>query len=350
MSTGMRIAFITPYPPMKGGISQHAARLIEAMEGMGHNVDVISWYRQYPSRLYPGEQLAVPRDRRHILGWNNPASWSSARKRVRDADLVVFPWVSPFNGWVLAYIVRGFRDRTVPIVHNVLPHEPQPLSRSMTRFVLRGMPRYVVHSDSVRRQLEDLLGEVEVRQVPHPPSFELVPTPLPDRPPLRLLFLGYVRPYKGVDVLLDAIALLRRRGVDVQGLIAGEDWGIGEDLHAQVRALNLADEVTLDFTYVSDDRIGQLLGECHMVVQPYREASQSGVVPLALTAGRPVVVTRVGGLSESVDEGVNGAIAEPEDPESLADAIMRAAALLDQPVVGGIEVTWVDVAAAVLGT
>ena len=302
MTTKLSICLIAPFPPIKGGIAQHSARLGQALQELGHTVDVVSWYRQYPSSLYPGEQVAPRRDQRHMLSWRNPRSWVRARGRVRQAVLVVFPWVSPFNAWVLAFLVAGIRSRTIAVVHNALPHDPQPLAKPLTRLFLTRLNHYVVHSRSVGNQLEDLLGSLDIRYVAHPPNLDIAPSPLPPTPPLRLLFLGYIRRYKGVDVLLRAISVLMSRGVDVRALVAGEAWGLQDELGTLARELGIENSVEFRFSYVDDAEVVDLLAGHHLVVQPYREASQSGVIPLAMAARRPVVVTRVGGLEEQVEE------------------------------------------------
>jgi glycosyltransferase involved in cell wall biosynthesis len=156
-----------------------------------------------------------------------------------------------------------------------------------------------------------------------PPLIDLEARPLPPGPPWRLLFFGFVRPYKGLEVAIDAVAELLRRGMPVELTIAGMFWGPVDPWRERVAARDLDGTVSLRPAYVPDREVQDLLSWSHIVIAPYRSAPQSAIVPLAYAAGRPVVATNVGGLSEQVLEGVTGALAPPEDPAAFADAVER---------------------------
>ena len=319
----MRILFVGPVPPLRGGIAQHGARLIEAFRAT-HQVDVTTWKALYPKLLYKHDQYdpkaqaldgADP-----ALSWWNPMSWRGTGRFGRDHDLVVLPWVTPFHAVACRTIAKNASPTpAVAIVHNALPHEPMPMQRSLTRSGLGAMRGFVVHSGSVQRALTELLPATDSELVPHPPNLELAPTPMPPAKPLRLLFLGFVRAYKGLDIALDAMGAMCSRGADVTLTVAGEFWDSLEDWRARVRDKGLVDRVDLRPGYQSDEVMAKLLADHHILVAPYRSATQSGVVPLAHAAGRPVVATDVGGLREQV--GSAGAIAAPEDPDRFAEAI-----------------------------
>jgi glycosyltransferase involved in cell wall biosynthesis len=192
--------------------------------------------------------------------------------------------------------------------------------------------------------------DVETITTPMPPLVDVTPQPLPATDSLRLLFFGFVRPYKGLDVALDALVLLRERGIRIELNVVGEFWEEVGPWERRVAEQQLDGQVTLRPGYVPDREVNDLLAAHHGVLLPYRSASQSGIVPVALAAGRPVIATRVGGIAESVDDGVNGVLAEPGDPGSLADAIERFAAHLPDLAAHARDnlPTWDDVAVAVL--
>ena len=169
----------------------------------------------------------------------------------------------------------------------------------------------------------DLTGNRSVAVVPHPPDLPVIRGPLPEGP-LRLLALGYLRDYKGTDLAIHAVARMAASGDDVSLTVAGEPWdrkpGTWLDL---VHRLHLEDRVTLRLEYQSDQDVVDLLASHHALIAPYRSATQSGVVAQALAAGRPVVATNVGGIPDLVSDGKNGTLAQPDDVESLVDAIDR---------------------------
>lgn len=200
------------------------------------------------------------------------------------------------------------------------------------RFQLRvsHADRVVTHSEHNAEALRGLGVEAEVLVVSHPPNLAVRQTPLPPRPPIELLFLGYVRPYKGLDTAIEAVRVLVDDGLDVRLTVAGAFWEPAQRYRDMVRRFGLQEHVALKEGFVPDDAVPALLERCHLLVLPYKSAGQSGVVPLAFAAGRPVVVTDVGGLPDQVSAGVNGELACAGDRASLADAIWRASMDLEK--------------------
>lgn len=351
----MDVVFVGPVPPLRGGIAQHAARLIEALADLGHRVTVYSWTAQYPRLLYPGDErdrAAEPFPGAHfVLRWYDPRSWWRVGRQARGADLLVFPWVTPVQAPAYWTILRAAgRTPAVAIVHNPLPHERRFFDRLLTRLALSRVEGAVVHAQGAVEELGAVVPRVPSLVVPHPPNLRLEPTELPPAPPFRLLFVGFVRPYKGLDVALEALARLRREGLDVTLTVAGEFWGPVEPWRERIERLGIADRVTLRAEYVSDEELAGLLASHHVVVAPYRSATQSGIVPIAYAAGRPVVATRVGGLPEVVVDGETGALAPIANPGAFADAVKRTLEHLDELARGAAAVatSWRDVAEAVV--
>ncbi len=351
----MHIVYVGPVPPFRGGISQHGARVVAALSGAGHDVAVRSWGAQYPRALYPGEprdaKAIPPAGARFDLNWYSPASWWRAGREARGADLLVFPWVTPVQA--PAYrVMLGAAGATaaVALVHNPLPHERRAFDRPLTAGVLRRLRGAVVHAGTAREVLLSIAPGLPVVVVPLPPNLDLSPTPLPGRPPLRLLFLGFVRPYKGLDVAIEALAILRKDGMDATLTVAGEFWGPVDPWREQIHAAGLDGAVEIRPGYASDAETAALLSSHHLVVAPYRTATQSAIVPLAYAAGRPVAATTAGGLSEVVKEGVTGALALPGDAPGFAAAVRRVAENLPPMAANATKATtsWGDVAHAII--
>lgn len=351
------VVVLGPVPPFRGGIAQHTARIAEAIADRGDEVRVESWRSQYPRVLYrrahtdPGAP-ALP-GARFRLSWFDPVSWARAARRARGCDVLVIVWVTPFHAIPARVIARmaGAR-RTVAMVHNVDPHEPMPLQRPLTRLGLGGASAIVCHARSLADDLERLgAGVADTRVVPMPPLVDIDHAPMPPAPPVRLLFLGFQRHYKGPDIAIDALGRLVDDGRDVTLTIAGERWDPDADLTPRIEARGLGGRVTLLECYLDDAELADAIHEHHLLIAPYRTATQSGVVGMALAGGRPVVVTPVGGLPDAVVDGETGVVATAVDPASVADALGRAIDDLDRLARGvvGSRPRWSDVAAAIVG-
>lgn len=281
----------------------------------------------YPSMLFPGKQPKGAElggfEARFQLRWWSPWSWWLVGRRVRNADLIVLPWVTPFHALPLRVLLAAARGvPAVAIVHNPDPHESMPFARSALRLFLRRCSGALVHADVLAERLLEITSVERVEVTPHPPNLAIEPSALPSRPPLRLLMAGFVREYKGADLAIDAVVEARQQGIEVSLTVAGDFWEPVEKYRAQVEARDAAAFVELRPGYLGDEMLLDLLREHHALIAPYRAASVSGVVPLALAAGRPVVATPVGGLVESVSHGVSGVLATRVDATALADAIV----------------------------
>jgi glycosyltransferase involved in cell wall biosynthesis len=285
------------------------------------------------------------------LVWSDPRTWVRIGREARGHDRVVLVWVTPLQAPALAVVARlAGAGRAIAMVHNGRPHERGPLDRMLTRVGLGRVGRVVVHAPSIVDDLRHQGVTAEATVVPFPPQSALAPTPLPEGPLRMLLFGETARAYKGADVLLEAVAMLRRRRVALTLTVAGGVRST-EALRAAARRLGIEDSVDVRPGWVPDERLQALFAEHHLVVLPYRSATASGIVPLARAAGRPVVATAVGGLADVVHDGVDGILCEPGDPAALADALLEAWEAREQ-LARGIPhpmPTWSAVAAMVVG-
>jgi len=335
----VRIGLLGPAHPLRGGISQYLALLAEEL-ARGHEVHYLSLTRQYPSFLFPGQSqldpsespLKVPNE--PVLDPMDPLSWrrAGARARALKLDALVYKWWIPFFGPAYAPVLDGARKggaATLMIADNLVPHEKRPLDSFLTRLVTDRTDGVLVMSQAVEDDVRRLLPRMRLRRVPHP-VYAQYGAASKDRASARartglagdvLLFFGFVRRYKGLEVLIDALPrVLAQRKVTL--VVAGEFYEPVAPIQERIAALGLGDAIRLYDRYVPDEEVGDLVAAADCVVLPYRSATQSGVVLVAYAGGCPVISTRVGGLPEVVEEGVTGFLVPPEDPSALADAIL----------------------------
>lgn len=333
--------------PMRGGIAQYTAILAGEL-AKRHRVDLVSFTRQYPSFLFPGKSqldtsaspLRFPST--PLVDSIGPWSWErAARHLARERpDALVYKYWMPFFAPAFGTIARRVKRlcrphpvRTIMVVDNLVPHEKRPFDGMLTRYVMGATDAYIVQSGAVRGDLLRLKPGARFLDVPHP-VYNLFGDPLPKVEartllglpvggPL-LLFFGFVRRYKGLDILLRALTAIRA-AVDPPPrlLVLGEFYEGREETAALVRELGLGDAVIILDEYVPDEKVGRYFSAADAVVLPYKSATQSGIVQIAWQLDRPVICTDVGGLAEVVHDGETGFVVPPEDPGALAEAVVR---------------------------
>jgi glycosyltransferase involved in cell wall biosynthesis len=349
----VKIAIIGPAHPYKGGGARHTTELAHRLAAQGHDVIIESWRAQYPARLYPGQQTLdvaegppYPRTRRR-LAWYRPDGWLAEGRRLRTADLVVFAYLTPLQAPpYLAIMSRLGGTKTAVICHNVLPHERRPGDIPLTRALLSRAGTVITHSAAQAAQARELVPGATVRTVAMPAHLPASlpqnqgaeraglsapaaaplpalanpstpagsPAPGSSAAPTRLLFFGIVRPYKGLDLLLRALA---QAPAHVTLTVAGEFWPDSTEMDNLIAELGQADRVTLRPGYVPADQIPALFGAADALVMPYREATASQNALLAFAHGVPVITTTAGALAEAVRDGVDGLTCAPGDTEDL---------------------------------
>lgn len=338
------VLLLGPMPPYRGGIAHFGVGMARALRERGHRVSAVSFARQYPEWLFPGRTQFEPSpippdtpDAPRLLDSVNPASWLKTARLVRRMapDAVVFQHWMPFFGPAYGTVARRLgppplRPRRIALVHNALPHERRPGDVALTRYFLSAMDGALVLSDAVRRDVERLAPRLPIREAVHPVYDQYgaaedrlaarAALGLPPDAPV-LLFFGFVRRYKGLDVLLEALPRLREALPDVRLVVAGECYDDEAAYRAQSDRLGVTEAVTFALHYHDDAAVRRAFGAADVVVQPYRTATQSGVAQTAFGFGVPVVTTDVGGLAEAVGEG--GLVVQPESPDALADALRR---------------------------
>lgn len=320
-----RVTIIGPVTPYRGGIAQYTERLVQAMQEIA-SVQVISFKRQYPKFLYPGESDRVEgagkqKGVEYILDSNNPVSWrQSATQIIRSQPSVVFiSWWTVFWQPAFWYIARKLKKHGIRVVflcHNIYDHDASPLKKRLALRLLRVGDGYLVHSKKEADKLLTITTQdrIMVRQHPVYDTFPAPNVSPPDDKRLEILFIGLIRPYKGLDVLLDAYAHLpESTQQSIRLRVVGEFWGDKSELEARLKALG----VNYELRFVSDQEMADYIYSSHVVVLPYRSATGSGIIPVAYFYGRPVIATKVGGLPEVVNDGKTGWLIPPNSPEAL---------------------------------
>lgn len=339
----LKIALVGPSHPHKGGVASHTTTLAHELSAAGHDVTLVSWRHLYPSFLYPGEQSVpsggdpdvppFPRTER-VLSWARPDSLVRAGRRLREVDLIivvhVIPPVVPLHLTLLRAAGAGRTGRsgrgprTVVIAHNVLPHEPHPGDNALMRTLLRRVDATLVHSGGQARLARGLDADhvVVTDLPPHLPGGEPVAR-APYRGPARLLALGLVRGYKGIDVVLRAM----QRAPGVSLTVAGEMWGdAGDEIRRLAEHRSLRERVHIHSGYVPAERIAPLLAQHDVLSLTYRSATASQNVLLAHQHGLAVLASDVGTFGDQVTDGVDGYLVPPEDEDALVEVLARLAA------------------------
>lgn len=334
-STPTRVALIGPVIPFRGGIAQHTTMLARAL-ARDCEVRSYSFARQYPAWLFPGESDRDPAFEGHAepgatydLDSVNPATWRSVLRQIVawKPAVVVMPWWTVYFAPLYSYMTRRLRAAGIPVVfvsHNVVEHETAAWKRAATRGVLSRGSAHVVHTSADAENLSRMLPGA--RCVMHPlPVFDTFPPALGSlarEHDLELLFFGFVRPYKGLDVLLEAMALTDP-DIDVRLSVVGEFWHGSGDTREQITRLGLEERVEIVEGYVSDAAAAEYFDRADAVVLPYRSATGSAVVAVAYHYDKPVIATDVGGFPDVVVEGTTGFLVPAESPAGLARAIER---------------------------
>lgn len=330
--TRPRVAVVGPVPPIRSGVARHTAATAQALARVAQ-VRLWSFSRQYPGWLYPGEaersaDLHPPE--RLTIDWSldgvSPLSWRRTASRIASwqPDLAVFPAWTFFLAPALGTVARSLRRRGVPVcavVHNAVDHEAAWWKNRLSRWQLVQADRYVAHNDTLADDLRNVTPGAAVEVFPHP-VFDDFPQPrgtLARRAALELLFYGLVRPYKGLDIAIEALALSGRR--DVRLTIAGEFWQGVDRTQAQIARLGLSDMVEILPGHVSDADTAELFARADAVVLPYRTVSGSGIVPMACHYGRAVIASDLPGLASVIEDGRTGWLFPAEDAGSLGEII-----------------------------
>lgn len=342
----MKLSFIGPAYPYRGGLATIIENLARVFATRGNEVDIKTFTLQYPRLLFPGKSqfrtgeapksLTISRQ----VSTVNPFSWLRVGRRLRREapEMVVLKYWTPLMAPCFGTICRLARKnrKTKVVVHldNITPHEPRFYDRLLNSYFLGACDGFIYMSEAVNSDLRTYLPNPKALFSPHP-LFDNYGARMEREEACRrlhldaevsyVMFFGYIREYKGLDILLDAWAMLKAEG-RTKGkrlLVVGEVYGSDSPYREQIERLGLGEEDMLFHdSFVPDEEVAEWFSVADMVALPYRSATQSGVTQVAYAYDVPMVVTRVGGLAEMVEDDVVGVLAEVS-ARSVAEAIAK---------------------------
>ncbi len=340
----MKIIILGTAYPYRGGLAAFNERLATEYQKQGHDVEMYTFTLQYPSFLFPGKTQYSPDpapDNLTIyrkINSCNPFNWLKVGKEIakKNADVVVFAyWMSfmaPCMGTIARKIKKNGHTKVIALVHNMIPHEPNVLDKFLPPYFVKSMDGFMALSESVVKDIEKFdQRNCPKRFSPHP-IYDHYGELLPREKALQLLnldpqnryalFFGFIRAYKGLDLLLEAFADERLSQSNLKLLVAGEFYGDPDPYLQKIKELKIEDSVILYNDYIPDTEVNRFFSVADIVAQPYKTATQSGVTQIAFHFEKPMLVTNVGGLPEIVPDGKIGYVVEP-DPKPIADALCR---------------------------
>ncbi|MEJ6748547.1 MAG: glycosyltransferase [Flavobacteriales bacterium] len=336
-----KIIIIGPAFPYRGGIANFNNSLAVEYKSQGADVKIYSFSLQYPSFLFPGktqyEEGEGPKDIEIIPIVNsiNPFNWFKVASRIKkeNPDYVIIRYWLPFMAPCLGTVAKLIRKTTkvFAITDNVIPHEKRIGDSLLTKYFVKSSDAFLTLSSSVLDDLKQFTGTKEKIFIPHPiyDSFGDIVEKSTAKEKLGLnengkylLFFGFVRKYKGLDIMLEVMADKRIQDLGVKLIVAGEFYDNKEEYIAQINSLNISDYVILRTDFILEDQVKDYFCASDMITQTYRTATQSGVTQIAYHFEKPMLVTNVGGLAEIVPHNKVGYVCDI-DTKQIADYIVE---------------------------
>jgi D-inositol-3-phosphate glycosyltransferase len=363
-----KIIIVGPAWPLRGGgMSTFNERLASEYQALGHEVEIVTFSLQYPSFLFPGKsqlsEEAAPAglNIRVMINSVNPFSWIKTARYIakQQPDFLIFRYWMPFMAPCLGQIARlskrlGSKAKRLAIADNIVPHEKFPLSKPLTSFFLRQMDGVSTMSASVMEDLKTFKFEKPAQLLKHPlydnygdkVSREVALATLKLDPKFTyFLFFGFIRHYKGLDLLLQSFADARLKRFQVKLIIAGEFYENPDRYYRMVREHNLADRLVMMTQFIPDEQVKYLFSAASLVTQTYHHATQSGVTQVGFQFDTPMLVTNVGGLAELVADRKSGYVCD-RNPIQIADCLLdflendRFAAMSSEVAIKKQEFSW----------
>jgi D-inositol-3-phosphate glycosyltransferase len=339
----MKIVILGTAHPLRGGLSAYNERIAYEFQSQGHEVVIYTFSLQYPDFLFPGttqfSDQPAPKDLTIKVAVNsvNPFNWWKVGREIKalNADLLIvkfwLPFMAPCLGTICKLVRGNNKTKVISIIDNIIPHEKRIGDFQFAKYFVNNVDGFIAQSKSVLSDLNLFDATKPKRFSPHPlydnfgaaiPKEEAKAKLGLDSNKHYLLFFGFIRDYKGLDILLKAIADKRFKDQNINVIVAGEFYNNAEQYHQLIEELKIADLVTLRTDFIPDDMVRYYFCASDIVVQPYKHATQSGVTQICYHFNRPMIVTNVGGLPEIVPNDVVGYVVEPE-PTSIANAILK---------------------------
>lgn len=337
---GKKIIIVGPAYPFRGGIANFTDSLYAELI-KSYNVKVYTFIRQYPSFLFPGKtQYESDFSEKKIYAAQaidsiNPLNWKKAGRQIlnEQPDVVIFtywlPFFGPCFGTIAGILKKNEKIKMLALCHNIIPHEKRPGDRAFTSYFFKKVNYYLLLSKSVVSELKQFKYDAKYKVIPHPVYDKFGNTVAKEeaRAFLNLsdekliLFFGLIRNYKGLDTLLNAMPVLKQKNIRL--IVAGEFYSDKEKYLDMIEKLNINDSVNLHDHFIPSSEVKYYFSACDAVILPYREATQSGIVQIAINFRKPMIATDVGGMGEVIRHGETGYVVEKENPAQLSEAIIK---------------------------
>ena len=337
----MKILIVGPAWPYRGGIADFDERIAREYIKKGDEVEIFTFTLQYPSFLFPGKTQYSPDPRPEDLDIKrkvnsiNPFNWIKVGRELKkkNADLLIIkfwlPLMAPCFGTIARIVKGNGKTKVISILDNIIPHEHRPGDKILSKYFISSIDAFIAMSKSVYDDLKSLNDKKPCLLSPHPiyDNFgtavnreEAIGSLGLDPSAKYMLFFGFIRDYKGLDILLKAIADERIKNSDIKLIVAGEFYNNSEKYFEMEKQLGLESKIIWRTDFIADEQVKNYFCASDIIVQPYKTATQSGVTQIAYHFEKPMLVTNVGGLPEIVPNGKVGYSVEPE-AKVIADAI-----------------------------
>lgn len=333
----MKIAFLSTFYPFRGGIAQYNAALYRQLE-KEHDVQAFNYSRQYPNFLFPGKtqyvtegDVADPIEAKAILDTANPLTYLSAARKIQkfEPDLLITKFWLPYFGPSLGTVAKNLSCKKIAILDNVIPHEKRPGDRPFTKYFLKHFDGFISMSKDVESDLLSLKPEAKRKFHLHP-LYDHFPKKI-DKNSAReqlgipkdkkvLLFFGFIRSYKGLDLLIETMKFLDD---DYLLVIAGEPYGDYSQYSQLIKQHGVAGRVMEFVRYIDDHEVPLFYSASDVSMLTYKSATQSGVAFISFQFEVPAIVTDVGGLKETVEPYNSGLVVSEPKVELIAEGVKK---------------------------
>lgn len=339
----MKIAILGTAHPYRGGLAAYNERLAQHLQSEGHEVVIYTFSLQYPNFLFPGKTQysteAAPSDLKIIRNVNaiNPFNWLKVGRQLNQIkyELIItrywLPFMGPCLGTILRQSKRNKSTKVISILDNIIPHEARIGDTLFTKYFVPPIDAFLAMSSTVMKDLAQFDQKKPRILSPHPlfDNFGKIDSQENARNHLGLeaqtkyiLFFGLIRAYKGLDLLLEAMAEDSLKKSQIKLIIAGEYYEDKGKYQTLIKKLNIQDRILSIEKFIPNSEVCHYFNAADLVVQPYKSATQSGVTQIAYHFNKAMIVTNVGGLEEMCPDEKVGYVVKP-DPKAIANAIQR---------------------------
>jgi len=341
----MKLALISPFPPLRGGISKETETIYNYFNNNGHEIKVINYKRLYPQFLFPGKSQYINNKLYNsdenivkILDSINPFTWNEVSKYILEnkIDKVIFRYWHPFFIPAFHFIIKKIRKnnnniKIFCICDNIYPHNYFPFSKTLIKLFLKNVDKYFVMSDNTFNQIKEFSQVKDIKKIflPLKESFgpalnqKMCQKKINIDSDFIILFFGLIRDYKGLDVLLKSLYKFKKLKNNFKLIIAGECYTQKNKYLDLINKYNLNSNIFWDDSYIPDENVNVYFSACDVVVLPYKKASQSGIIPISFNYNKLILTSNIAGLKEFVVPGKTGYLFDTENPNSLSVTLSK---------------------------